>query len=199
MESKLATLRGVLGSAEAALCGCTHYSGRLDHSLMQSLADSCQRELEATGLSLRLQRRAFHACVELLNNALQHAAAPVVPSRPYGVQFLMSIDGGEVRLWVGNVVTRAQAVALQQRIDMLNAIPRDCVRSIFLNQLSDGLVTETGNAGLGLIDMVRKADEPLGYSFSPFEGELMYYEVCVAFSEAPPTLQSPCASRAVSE
>ncbi len=161
---------------------------------MQSLADSCQRELEAAGFSTRLQRRVFHACVELLNNALQHAAMPVAPGRPYGVQFLMLLDGPKAQLYVGNVVTNVQATALQRRIDMLNGLPKDSVQSIFLNQLSDGMVSETGNAGLGLIDMVRKADAPLGYDFSPFEGDLMYYEVSVVFSEAPAKSHPCCAS-----
>jgi hypothetical protein len=162
-----------LGDGEVMLA----YEGEVSQSLILSLTGLIELEIIKSGEEAKLQKQLFHTLVEGLQNIMKHAD-PLV-----GERVTMYSGRGVVMLirtptcyyvMVGNLVSSNRVPDLEQRLhtlknandDELKAMHRSCLRG---NELS-----ERGGAGLGLIDMARKAQE-IDYSFEPITDDRHFY------------------------
>jgi hypothetical protein len=79
----------------------------------------------------------------------------------------------------GNVVEADDAADLARRLDELAALDRAGLRALYKEQMRRPR-SETGGAGLGLIDMARKASAPLEYSVQPIDERFSFFSLRVA-------------------
>src|SRR5690606_37870726 len=86
-------------------------------------------------------------------------------------------DGGYA-VQAGNMVERADGEALLQRIQTLAGMDKVQLKAAYKEQLrkprDEGAVT---GAGLGLIDVARKASQPLAATLSDLGGERVFLSV----------------------
>jgi hypothetical protein len=79
----------------------------------------------------------------------------------------------------GNVVTREDGAALQERVASLAAMDGPALKTLFKTQLRQPREGLNGSAGLGLIDMARKAARPLTASVRGIDEERSFFSLSV--------------------
>ncbi len=65
----------------------------------------------------------------------------------------------------GNLIKNSDIDALRDHLDILIQSDKATLKTMYKTKLKDGLAPSSMGAGLGLIDMARKAKIPLQYSF----------------------------------
>lgn len=157
------TCVGTLGEASYTFC----YRGPLSHRLMLELVDSCSEQLAAQIDSCEIQRRIYHISVEMLQNALLHSASDCEGGWAGHAFFAVAKLDREVQVVTANALSNRSIEKLISRIDSLNNSTPDELHSQFMVQLTEGILSEKGGAGLGLIDIARKSENPIFYHLTP--------------------------------
>ncbi|PYI51913.1 SiaB family protein kinase [Paenibacillus flagellatus] len=75
----------------------------------------------------------------------------------------------------GNVVDKADLAALTARIDPLIAMDKPALKTYYKEMLRKETPDGSEGAGLGLIDIARKARDPLEYSVTPLDEHLSFF------------------------
>ena len=77
----------------------------------------------------------------------------------------------------GNAVRRDREDRIRERLDTVNRMSRDELKAYYKEQRRLGPDQESCGAGLGFIEMARKASRPLQYRFDPIDESTSFFAV----------------------
>jgi hypothetical protein len=94
--------------------------------------------------------------------------------------FILGKQGGRYFIQTGNTVTANSAAILKKRIDYLNTLDKSELRRYFKKRiLTEDDNPESMGAGLGLIEIARRAASKIDYEMSPEERGHHYFSIFV--------------------
>jgi hypothetical protein len=79
----------------------------------------------------------------------------------------------------GNYVLTDNVEALKARLEEINNMTAEEVKSLYKSVLADGQRSSKGGGGLGIIDIARKSGEKLDYGFIPFDDGSSFFSLNV--------------------
>jgi len=127
-------------------------------------------------MKLRKQKKVYHFLVEILQNISKHAH--ILDDDRDGI-FLIGLDGGFFNIGTGNFIANSRVENLKGQIDQVNGLNLDELNDLYRKYLREGRETETGSAGLGLIDLARETTEDISYKFTPINDEYSFFSLTV--------------------
>ncbi|WP_159665613.1 biofilm regulation protein kinase SiaB [Andreprevotia sp. IGB-42] len=139
------------------------FNGPLTRSLIEEIGKALRNYLQGENAAASAATDVFGAYIEMTQNIRHYAAskgwddleacATVVIARDLEGRYVVS---------AGNVVDAVDGTALAQQVNGLAALDKDALKTAYKMQLRKPRDEETGSgAGLGLIDMARRASQPL--------------------------------------
>ncbi len=140
----------------------------------------CVRELEQTlvrqGARPATVQKYNNVLIELMQNILYHnlfdveAADALLPSVT-----VFKIEKG-VAFEARNLVNVRQRAKLQTYLSSINQMDKDTLRARYKEVMADGEFSEDGTAGMGFLDMARKArDNQLAFDFETIDNERSWF------------------------
>lgn len=120
----------------------------------------------------------FAVYVEIAQNIRRYAFARGYGDSDASSTVVVSRDvEGRYVIAAGNVVERADGESLLRRLDALAAMDKAALKAAYKEQLRKPRAETSGpaSAGLGLIDMARKASAPLSGHLHPMPGRDQYF------------------------
>ncbi len=103
----------------------------------------------------------FSVYIEMTQNIRRYADQHPDLAGAASAAIVVSREDGHYVVSAGNVVTPDDGRALVRRMDDLAAVDQAGLKALFKTQLRQPHENLNGSAGLGLIDMARKASRPL--------------------------------------
>lgn len=88
-------------------------------------------------------------------------------------------EGSSYEVISGNFIKEQNTKQLKRRIEEINQLSGDELRAKYRSKLDEGVFSETGRAGLGIMDMVRKSGQPLQYGFKSINDKYAYFSLQV--------------------
>lgn len=163
-------LRRTLTEQGVLLC----FNGPFSHSIIEELGTAVKRYLETAQAQKSAVTDVFSVYIEATQNVRNYSARDdwseterrLVNS---GI-VVVSHQGDRYRVSSGNLVRRADADALRGRLETLRGLDKTGLKELYRRELRRELPPGARGAGLGLLDMARRASEPLHYALAP-EGE----------------------------
>jgi len=70
--------------------------------------------------------------------------------------------------------------ALGEKIERMNAMTPEQLRTYYQESLSVAELSEKGGAGLGILDMARKSKMPLEYEFVPIDEHYSFFILAIS-------------------
>ncbi|MGE5649810.1 MAG: biofilm regulation protein kinase SiaB [Bacillota bacterium] len=139
------------------------FNGPLTKSLIEEIGNALRNYMQRENATPSSAMDVFGAYIELTQNIRHYAAAKGWNDAEVSATVVISRDAlGRYVVSAGNIVDAADGQALAVRVAALAAMDKARLKAEYKEQLrkprDDGAVT---GAGLGLIDMARKAAEPL--------------------------------------
>jgi hypothetical protein len=163
------------------------YSGPVWASGIDGFSEMLIRRLAFDDVPFIASQSVFSVFVEQINNMMMYSAEKDIRSGPNGTCqeiskgiFILGIDESSYFVYSGNVVTDGNAAILKERIDYLNSLDKKELRQYHKERLkSDNDNPESKGAGLGLIEIARRASGPVEYDFSPYSDGHQHFTMYV--------------------
>jgi hypothetical protein len=157
------------------------FNGPLSKSLIEEIGNALRNYLQRENATPSASMDVFGAYIEMTQNIRHYAASKGWDDAEASATVVISRDAqGRYVVSAGNLVELADGEVLAQRINALAAQDRAALKAQYKEQLRkprDG--TLSSGAGLGLLDMARKAAEPLSCSLRALDNGRAFFSMRV--------------------
>ncbi|MEG2000001.1 MAG: SiaB family protein kinase [Evtepia sp.] len=167
------------------------YSGPIWADGVEGIGRTLRKRLELDDLPLTASQSVFSVFVEQMNNMLlystEKAEFTLEGGKPTEIStgvFILGAQGKKYFLQSGNLMPTNQADAFKARIDYLNTLDKVQLRKYYKEQIkSENKNPDSKGAGLGLIEIARRATSQIEYSFTPIDEEQSFFAMFVQIGE----------------
>lgn len=146
----------------------TCFNGPFSHGLVEEFGAALRHHLESREAERSAVLDVFAVYVELAQNVRNYLAsqgfAPGPPYHPDCAIISILSDDGRYAVGAGNVALRLDAARLEGRIAELNGLDRATLRQRYKAQLRVPHPSGSPGAGLGLLEVARRAAPPIGFN-----------------------------------
>lgn len=118
----------------------------------------------------KLRRKATYLIAESFQNIMKHGILEkqnISEIRHTKDFFQITILDDRIVISSANVLENQFISEIDVNIDYINSLDSDDLKALYHQKLNDGILSDKGGAGLGLIEMVRKSGLPLNKRFLP--------------------------------
>jgi hypothetical protein len=134
--------------------------------LLKVVEDNLATNERATGA----RKRVFFVLVELLKNMSKHG------QEKDGI-FFIGRKGAKYWISCGNYIDEKSSVNLKGQLDHLTGLSLLELNDLYKKTKGEDLSSESGNVGLGLIEIARSCSEKPDYSFCPDGDNRVFYSM----------------------
>lgn len=157
------------------------FNGPFSATLMEEIGKALRKHMEGLAESPSAVTDVFSAYIELSQNIRHYATSRGVTGEFAEATIIVSHDDeGRYVVSAGNVVLSVDGRALVERIGTLAAMDKTELKAAFKAQMraprDPGAKT---GAGLGLIDLARRASEPLACNLKPLDDAHAFFSLRV--------------------
>ena len=158
------------------------FSGPFTHSIIEELGLAVKNYLENTSLTRSALMDVFAVYIEQAQNVRNYigrwARDPSHDQLCHSGIVVIARHDGHYVVSSGNLVDRADTPGLIAHLAHLHSLDRAGLKDLHRQQLRAPL-SASGGAGLGLIEMARKASAPLEYAFSDIDERFEFFSLRV--------------------
>jgi len=157
-------LRELFNRSRILLC----FNGPISRSLIEEIGNALKNYLQADNALPSAAMDVFGVYIEMTQNIRHYAMARGYDDVDSSATVVVARDGdGHYLVQAGNLVDPADGEALLQRVNALAAMDKSELKAAYKAQLRQPRAENVASgAGLGLIDVARKAALPLSASLS---------------------------------
>lgn len=127
------------------------------------------------GLSTTLITRLKTICVEILQNICKHHT-PVPEILPY---FALRCYNDRVIIYSGNTIIRKSKDLIHERLTVYKELTKEELNNFYRYSLGHTSVSESGNAGIGLLDIVYRSGQQVEWDFDEGSMEFCFFRMVV--------------------
>ncbi|MFZ4792312.1 MAG: SiaB family protein kinase [Candidatus Competibacteraceae bacterium] len=158
------------------------FSGPFSHGIIEELGKAVRHYLESAQVARSTLMDVFAVYIEQAQNVghyvcRQDAGSAQARLASSGIVVIAQEDQRCV-VSSGNLLDRADAPALIARLERLRSLDKAGLKALYKAQMRLPL-TPQGGAGLGLIEMARKATMPLEYAFGEVDEQYVFFSLRV--------------------
>ncbi|NJO90728.1 MAG: hypothetical protein HC831_18525 [Chloroflexia bacterium] len=151
------------------------YRGIFTDDMTRNILELTENNLLNKDDARALTRKVYHVMVEGLQNITRHQAEiKHNMGQSYGL-FALKKENSRYFLTTGNIVENNDIESLSTKIDKVNRLDKVQLKEFHREIMQNGELSEKGGAGLGLIDIARRAGSKLLYAFNKISDTLSYF------------------------
>ncbi|WP_255543063.1 SiaB family protein kinase [Azospirillum sp. INR13] len=156
------------------------FSGYLSEGILYSLGEALREKMaleEADGPTIR---RVFSVFVEQMQNIIRYSAEKMSGRAGRAVELsagmvTIGVEDGKVFIVCGNTVRNGDVPRLKQRLDHLKSLDRNGIKSYYRERLREEPDDGSRGATLGLIEIARRASDPIDYDFNAMDADRSFF------------------------
>lgn len=126
---------------------------------------------------------------ECFQNIIRHGMKESFPDKVDGV-FGWRRKKNTWHIYSANRAEPDQILEVKKRLDMVNSLDKEELKSYYLEVLEKGTFSDKGGAGLGFVEMARKSGNPVQFG-SFFKENSNYLCLQVDFDKSPESIEMP--------
>lgn len=154
------------------------YVGTFSPEVITTLLDDVEKLFDEHEEIGKIRKTVYSVLVESLQN-LYHHTLPEPDAGERGAQrfgaYMLCRINDTFRIITGNYVRFEKVQMLKDRIDQINALSKDELKTLYKMILNNEEFSEKGGGGLGMIDIARKTGTKLEYEFYPVNEKFLFY------------------------
>jgi hypothetical protein len=142
------------------------FKGKIGPEVLRSILRTTESNLVEEGEKVPVRKKIFNILVELVQNLIKHVDAEARGDKAASTLMVTRDDEGYL-ISTGNHIHKSMSEFVQERIQKLNTMSKEELRQFYMDNMERNEMSEKGGAGLGLIDIVRKAGGRLDCFIEP--------------------------------
>lgn len=159
------------------------FKGVVTADLLTSILQIMESKLTYMEESPKLKKKVFNVMVECLQNLYHHLDDnETFDSEELEIKsalFFIAREDDSFYVRTGNYIELDKVEMLEQRIQKINELEKDELKKYYQEVLNNGMRSEKGTAGLGMIDIARKSGNKLEYQFSDVNDKYRFFSLNV--------------------
>lgn len=160
------------------------FKGDITDDLLTSVFQIMESRLEMSPAELRLKKKVNNILIECLQNVYHHMEDFIDNEKQDdhagSAMFLICQDkNNSFRIVTGNHLLNSNIEKLKSKIDIINAMSPEELKTHYLDALKNTELSRKGGAGLGLLDMARKSGNKIDYRFDPVNDRISFFSLMV--------------------
>lgn len=157
------------------------FNGPLSKSLIEEIGNALRNYMQRENATASSAMDVFGAYIELTQNIRHYAARKGASEAEASATVVIARDAeGRYVVSAGNIVDAADGPELEARVKALAAIDKTQLKAQYKEQLRKPREGgASSGAGLGLIDLARKASEPLACSLRKLDDRRAFFSMRV--------------------
>lgn len=156
--------------------------GEFSQDLVNSISNQVEESMLETGDKKGAVKRMFSILVEGLQNVRLHGEKDE-DGNQYSF-LVIAQDENEYLVTFGNLIYNHNVAIMDERLDQLNGYDEAQVKELYMEVLTNGIISNKGGAGLGFITMAMKSKNKLKHKFQPVNDKLSCFTVEVKIDRA---------------
>lgn len=185
MVDTLFEIKHLLDDKEIKFC----FAGPMTHSLIENIGETLRSKLATENNTTKTTLNVFGVFVEQLENIIRYSVEKEIIKQEdneekelkYGIIVIGERDG---RYYVigGNKIDCNKKEKLQNQLELISQMDKDELRKYYRQKRKEGPDEDSKGAGIGLIEIARKADYPIEYDIRQ-NGEDCFFAICTSISK----------------
>lgn len=154
------------------------FRGDLNNQVLRNILKELDEKMADIGEERFLRKKINSILIECLQNLIFHAETSTDdPLKPH---LVVTKTGQTYEIVTQNLIHPSRVSALANYLDKINSMNEEELRLYYQEVLTNGRFNPQGGAGLGIINIARKAkDNKLQYRFSTANDSRTLYELRV--------------------
>lgn len=142
------------------------FNGPFSHSLIEEIGIAIRNHLARENLSRMAVQDVFAVYIKMTLNVRAYLTAKnITANDAASATIVISRKGESYAVTSGNVILKEDTRRLQERIEYINTLPPDRLKAEIRQQLRREIPEGATGAGVGLMEMAKRASGKLIYSF----------------------------------
>ncbi len=159
------------------------FSGYMSEGILYSLGDAMRQKMALEDTDLNTIKKVFSVFIEQAQNIIRYSAEKVSASSVELSSGMVTIGTEQGRFFIvcANVVLDDDVARLRQRLELLRGMGRDEIKAYYKEQLREAPDEKSRGATIGLIEIARRASEPIEFDFDAIDGGKSFFvlKVCI--------------------
>ncbi len=156
------------------------FKGDITQDLLASVYQIMESRMDQE--DIKRKKRFYHILVECLQNVYHHMEN-FRDSSQYkediadgsAIFIIGKSDEGGYRIITGNYILKDSADDLKVKLDKINSMNSEELRTYYLDTLSTTELSSKGGAGLGMIDIARKSGHKIKFRFDDVTASYAFF------------------------
>ena len=153
------------------------YEGEINQSITKAFTSLAEQNLIEYKEEKKTIRKVYHVMVECLQNIYRHSDDPIKSRKgrkKHGI-FMVGHDKNGYIISTGNVIENSKIEAVRSSLDLVNSLDEMEIKELYKKQITSGILSDKGGAGLGFIDISKKTGNPLEYRFENIDENKSFF------------------------
>lgn len=156
------------------------FSGYLSEGILYSVGEALREKMAMEDLDGPTVRRVFGVFVEQMQNIVRYSAEKLVRDQGAPLELsagMVTIGMQERQFFIvcGNTVRNADVPKLRERLDHLRGLDREGIKAYYREQLREPPEEGSRGATIGLIEIARRASEPIEFDFARIDDDKSFF------------------------
>jgi hypothetical protein len=162
------------------------YSGYVTETVLSGVGDAIKQKLALDDADTKTLRSVFAVFVEAMQNMIRYSAEKVPNSvaessfdMRYGV-LTIGREGDDYVVHAGNLIVRSDVERLRAMLSQIRDMNKEQLRARYKERLRTGPEEGSKGAGLGLMEIGRRASKPIEFDFTDVDDEHVFFTLKAA-------------------
>jgi hypothetical protein len=158
------------------------YSGKLAYGDISGIAQKLKQRMDELNESVGVYKKLLTIIVESLENILKYTEKlgdHSIIFNTYPATFQLVKYSNCYFVKASNPIRNADIQRLKTYIENINVLNKKDIKNLYNTTIANGVFSEQGGAGLGMLEIIKAADNKIGYTFAELNQEYSYFSINV--------------------
>lgn len=160
-----------------------YFNGPVSQGVVEGIAELMRDRMRSEEAGAKLSQRIFAILVEQMQNIVRYSV-----EQKYEDGSMLSANGqvvvgrevdGNYFVACGNKVNTADVNSLRRKLETIRGMNKDDLKAYYREKRRSGPDPDSRGAGLGFIEMARKAQKPLDFSIRSIDDDTSFFSMKV--------------------
>lgn len=172
----LLALREVISNEGILIC----FNGPFSHSIIEEIGTAVRKHLESDAAVKSAVHDVFAVYIEQTQNVRNYAERKNFPVQTsFSPIVIIAKMNGSYAVSSGNLIEKGDVPELLQMLEQVNSLDKDGLKKLYRERLRQSPPPGGTGAGVGLIDMARRASQPLRYAVNALDDTYDFFSLTV--------------------
>jgi len=162
------------------------YSGYVTEPVLSGVGEALKQKLTIDDADTKTLRSVFAIFVEQMQNIIRYSAEmahqPLPPEADdvalkeirYGI-LTIGREGDDYVVCAGNLIRKADVERLEERLTRIRDMTKEELKALYKEKLRADPEQGSKGAGLGFIEVARRATRPIEFDFADIDGDHSFF------------------------